>query len=606
MAYGNTSVSSLLRAAKAAQAKQYSLEDSIAAYEYDLSPKTQEAFNKYSAHLENRIKQHQGTDPLKALNYQKTITSANRSFTSSELSRATTQVLYGNMDAGAKLNTMMQLYQRAVENGDENLAQRIEGQAASLQNSMARAGGGGGYGGGRGSSADPQVKGWKTAKGEFDNYIKNLEQKYRDGSITSKEFLGGYKDKNGVEILGLQGAIQNLESIRKDAEGYISSGQGDEDAMNFYSDLSGTLSSEKYQNFMNLAGQRIEAGQPGGTRVYDYNTGQYKFEPMKTNDIRGYVNTPGGQIFKMKDESKDNIVLPDMLNGEDTGYKVNLRKNQLNQVSELRDGQDVKLQQYEGYLPGKQFANVGAMQFGNGMMSPLEMIYTQDAEGKTTGVEHKLKYFNPITGELNRDANTGELRAFDASNPQIMGSKYQGGGALGGIKAKFGEVQDDALMEAQNNPALAKAIDQQNMLGATYEYGKTKVDKLFKSKALGDLKKKGDEIAKSLGINWRPSSPGGGSMANTNWLQKQVNNLEGLFKEKQTRDAAEARARAAADAAAFQATLARTQERNRPAPVAPFRAPKPVVGNTAQQINMGFTEDPFSRAGLGTNSLYRL
>ena len=94
MAYGNTSVSSLLKAAKAAQQKQYSLEDSIAAYEYDLSPKGQADFEKYSAHLGNRIKQYQDTDPLKALNYQKTITSANRSFTSSELSRATTQVLY--------------------------------------------------------------------------------------------------------------------------------------------------------------------------------------------------------------------------------------------------------------------------------------------------------------------------------------------------------------------------------------------------------------------------------------------------------------------------------------------------------------------------------
>lgn len=157
MAYGNTSVSSLLRAAKAAQQKQYSLEDSIAAYEYDLSPKTQADFEKYQAHLNNRIKQYQGIDPLKALNYQKTITSANRSFTSSELSRATTQVLYGNMDNPTKLSLMTNLFRRAVENGDENLAQRIEGQAAQLQQIMSRSYGFGG-GGGRGSGVGTDFK----------------------------------------------------------------------------------------------------------------------------------------------------------------------------------------------------------------------------------------------------------------------------------------------------------------------------------------------------------------------------------------------------------------------------------------------------------------
>lgn len=601
MAYGNTSVSSLLRAAKAAQAKQYSLEDSIAAYEYDLSPKGQADFEKYSAHLNNRIKQHQGTDPLKALNYQKTITSANRSFTSSELSRATTQVLYGNMDAGAKLNTMMQLYQRAVENGDENLAQRIEGQAASLQNSMARSFGGGGYG--RGSTTDPQVKGWKTAKGEIDNYIKNLEQKFREGKITSKEFLGGYTDKDGTQILGLHGAIQNLEEIRKGAESYISSGQGDEDAMNFYSDLSGTLGSEKYQNFMNLAGQRIEAGQTGGTKAYDYNTGTYKFDPMNSGDIDGYVNSPFGQLFKRKDESKDNIILDEFSKGEDTGYKIRLSKKQLNQVSELRDGKDVKMQQFEGYFPGKDFARVGATQIGNLNFSPAEMIYSQDETGKTTGIMPKLLYMNPLTGEYNRDPNTGELRRFDVNN--LMNNTYQGGGILGNVKANFAGLQNDAMQEAQNNPALAKAIDSQDMLGSTVEYGKSKVGKLLKTKQATDIINSIKDFGSKLG---RPSASQGVAgflnMFGLNQLQQQATKLQGEWRAKEdARKAADAE-RARADAAALQATIARTVARNRPAPAAPFMPQRPT--SLPQQVNSVFTEDAFSQKGIGTNSLYRL
>lgn len=209
MAYGNTSVSSLLRAAKAAQQKQYSLEDSIAAYEYDLSPKTQADFEKYSAHLGNRIKQYQGIDPLKALNYQKTITSANRSFTSSELSRATTQVLYGNMDNPTKLNLMTDLFRRAVENGDENLAQRIEGQAAQLQQIMSRTYGGG-YGGGRSSGVGTDFK--NSVSNDVarlqDDLAYNVQALRESGNFT----LGKIQETgDGRSYLGTaKGLIENI------------------------------------------------------------------------------------------------------------------------------------------------------------------------------------------------------------------------------------------------------------------------------------------------------------------------------------------------------------------------------------------------------------
>jgi len=188
-----TSVSSLLRAARAAQARQASLEDSIASYEFDLSPKDQAAFEKYSAYLNKRVALTKNTDPIKSLNYQKTLTSANRSFTSSEISRASTQVLYGNIDPTTKLNTIIGLYQRAVMNGDENLAQRLEGQAASLQNTILNAGRSGGGGGGT-SAANKQLK------LDVDNQVATL----KDDLNTLKSSLraGGNSALGQIEALG--------------------------------------------------------------------------------------------------------------------------------------------------------------------------------------------------------------------------------------------------------------------------------------------------------------------------------------------------------------------------------------------------------------------
>jgi hypothetical protein len=221
MARGNTSVSNLLRAARAAQQKQYSLEDSIAAYEYDLSPKDSAAFEKYQAHLNNRIQQYQSIDPLKALNYQKTLTAANRSFTSAEISRATTQVLYGNIDNRTKLNTMIQLYQRALENGDENLAQRIEGQAAQLQYNMNRYYGGRGYGfsygGGYGSGVGQQFK------NSVNNQVKMLEDDLRTlrGSLNSGgNFALGQIESTGggrTYFSSAKGIIEQIANTYREA-----------------------------------------------------------------------------------------------------------------------------------------------------------------------------------------------------------------------------------------------------------------------------------------------------------------------------------------------------------------------------------------------------
>lgn len=240
-----TGVSSLLRAARAAQARQASLEDSIAAYEYDLSPKDQAAYDKYAGYLNRRLSLTQNTDPAKALNYQKTLTTANRSFTSSELSRATTQVMYGAIDDRSKLNTMLNLYQRALANGDENLAQRIESQAATLQNKILNTGRAGGGGGGGGDTATK--KGINNQVSEIDRELKRLELDFSRNQMTDSAYIAKktalYDAKNNV--------LSNAYSINQSTNELIPvRGMSISDAEDFYNKHNALQNNNDFQRLM--------------------------------------------------------------------------------------------------------------------------------------------------------------------------------------------------------------------------------------------------------------------------------------------------------------------------------------------------------------------
>lgn len=193
MAYGNTSVSALLNQARAALKKQQGFEEQVAAYEYDLSPKDQASYEKYASFLNNRIKQVQATDPGKALSLQRLITGAQRSFTSSELTRESIAIAEGNGSKPQKLNKMISLYRRALENGDENLAQRIQLQADNLQvqiQNEAMAGAGRGGGGGGSDEADKAAKkGINTQLSKISSAQKELKTELAQGKITSNQYI---------------------------------------------------------------------------------------------------------------------------------------------------------------------------------------------------------------------------------------------------------------------------------------------------------------------------------------------------------------------------------------------------------------------------------
>lgn len=132
--YGNAgSLSSLLSAAGAARKRQETLQDSIASYEWDLSPKTVEDYTKYSKLLGDRASTYSSTDPARALEYQKKITSAQRGLASQEITRAGMAVMEGRGTKMDKLQKFSDLARQAYESGDGALYQRLTSAGESLQ-----------------------------------------------------------------------------------------------------------------------------------------------------------------------------------------------------------------------------------------------------------------------------------------------------------------------------------------------------------------------------------------------------------------------------------------------------------------------------------------
>lgn len=181
--YGSN-ISSLVNAARSAYEKQQSLNDQIAAYEWDLSAKTAEDADKYMKYIKTRQGQVQSTDPSKALSFQQKLTSVQRAFSSAEISRASLAINYGQGSDADKYNKITQLRQNAIANGDEALAARLESQAATLQIKMqnaASAGAGKAYTAMK-NGIDSEIRQGKQA---MDIYQKS----YKAGEMTKEQYV---------------------------------------------------------------------------------------------------------------------------------------------------------------------------------------------------------------------------------------------------------------------------------------------------------------------------------------------------------------------------------------------------------------------------------
>lgn len=123
-------VSSLLKSAASTRKKVLAQQDAVEAYIWESSAKTYQDYLTYSKYINNR--QNSSSDAGDKLSYATKLRSATRSYTSNEIQRQTMRVMEGGSTLQDKQNTVYNLYQRAVGNGDYDLAQNLASQYDSL------------------------------------------------------------------------------------------------------------------------------------------------------------------------------------------------------------------------------------------------------------------------------------------------------------------------------------------------------------------------------------------------------------------------------------------------------------------------------------------
>lgn len=110
------------------------------AYEYKLSGYTDDAFAAYSSYLKSRIDSLRTSGSIasasKALTLTSTLDSAMRSNVSATISRATDAIMQGTATPQDKYNLIVNQYMRALDNGDETLAQSLASRADSLSQTI--------------------------------------------------------------------------------------------------------------------------------------------------------------------------------------------------------------------------------------------------------------------------------------------------------------------------------------------------------------------------------------------------------------------------------------------------------------------------------------
>lgn len=134
------STSSLLKSAASIRNTLATYQDSLMAYEYSNSAYTDTAYKAYSEYLRSRIGSLSTSgsisDASKALTLTKALDSAGKQNISATIQRENIQVLSGNATLTDKYNVISQEFVRAQANGDMTLAQTLEGQAYSLNQTI--------------------------------------------------------------------------------------------------------------------------------------------------------------------------------------------------------------------------------------------------------------------------------------------------------------------------------------------------------------------------------------------------------------------------------------------------------------------------------------
>lgn len=166
------SISSLLKSAQATQKKVRSQEDAFIAYQWENSAQTYEDFVEYSKFLDERIKTSDASD---ALSYQTKLRSANRSYTSNEIQREQMRIMEGRGDTSTKMEAVKNLWERAIQAEDFNLAQNLASQWDSLSVKLQ-------------NEQEAAVKAMAASGGKaFEDLTKSLIKGYDDVTLPNGE-----------------------------------------------------------------------------------------------------------------------------------------------------------------------------------------------------------------------------------------------------------------------------------------------------------------------------------------------------------------------------------------------------------------------------------
>lgn len=297
--FGNSSTSSLFSSANAAATKTQSLNDSLAGYNYELSAKDEAAFNAYSSYLTSQAQKT--SDPSKQLTYEKALTSAHKSYTSAEISRASTAVDYGEIDNTQKYSVISQLRDAAIQNGDEATAQSLEAKMAGLSMTI----------------QNQQIAAENKASAASDKAARDQETAITKGAskaVGDKEDL--IVQLNGLKTAGKITPAQYDDRMRQiylgnpatGAQGLLSIVQAAKDATG---DPNGT-----YQDKLNKFG--------ADTKVQSYINGN-KAAQGAVGDTMGQVmikHPDGTYEFKTRDAGQLDANSPSILLKDDQGNVV--------------------------------------------------------------------------------------------------------------------------------------------------------------------------------------------------------------------------------------------------------------------------------------------
>lgn len=485
--YGNVSSSSLLSAAKAAYNKQQDLQDQIAGYEWDLSPKDQASYQKYADYLGKRVREYQSTDPNKSLSYQKQITGAQRGFTSSEIGRATTQVLYGNISNRQKLSTLTNLYNQAAANGDENLAQRIEQQWARLSMTIQseEMGRGGSGGGGGGSASSAASKGYNQAIAGAKRYVSDAENLLKQGKITQQQYAEKVmKAAHGDQASGIPGLYEVYQQAQNDPS------LDAETASKLQSAYMDMVNSDK--NTKAIADyQRFASGgtfNPSQGVTWDPTTRRYKIADVPKAD---QALQPGMDLAQMIGSKKDDktAMLRKIVAVDDNGNPImengkpvvtNDRTLNIRNFSETAPGGNKYARELSA-VTGKEVPILSSASLGgdpNKNPFGAAGAYAFDAKGNELLPKDVDKNGNPVYRPwMPQDFPTKNEGLWDGFKQNLSMAKT----AVSDIFRR--KTQNDIANQVNS---FARELGQGNILGATFNFASNPIGVLSRLSAVRD------------------------------------------------------------------------------------------------------------------------